>query len=248
MRTHLKIDMATLTNKQIIRSEKKRNNSTTISNSIISDKNLKPLDKIVLISILSEPNDTVLYQRTISKQLGVTLGTVIKSFKNLETFGYMVREKDNGNVDNYIIYENGYVKTSQVADKIIEQPKNEVVNKGLTKLVKRKISYTKTGIKNAVKETIGMFKIESPVSHDKFSLETVLLDYIKTLSHTDEMRLFKVLSQMSNEINLGEFVYIKAKLEESIIWLNINRNNLDYSNHENLKLQLEISNFINKID
>lgn len=241
--------MKTITNKQIIRSEKRKNNSVTISNSIITDKNLKPLDKMVLIYILSEPNDAVLYQRSIAKSLGVTLGTVIKTFKNLETFGYMERDKFNGGVDNYIIYELGYLNNAQVSntDAEIEQPTIDSLNR-VKKLVKKKITYSATGLKNVVKDTIGMLKIESKIPEEKFSLDNVLFELLKKHDTPTKLKIMNVMSKMSHEINLSDFSFSKNKLRESLIWLNANQSQIKLSEDEISDIQYEIEIFIQKLD
>ena len=241
--------MGTITNKQVIRSEKRKNNSVTISNSIITDKNLKPLDKMVLIYILSEPNDAVLYQRSIANNLGVTLGTVIKTFKNLETFGFMVREKSNGNVDNYIIYENGYEKIQVLGNTPVkfEQPKISNINT-VKKIVKNNLTKGKTGIKNAVKDTLGMFTMDSKPTEEKYSLDIVLYGFLKNSDSETKLKMLNVMSKMSHEINASDFCFTRNKLKESLTWLNVNQRLLKLTETQISDMQEEIDSFITETD
>ncbi len=241
--------MGTNTNKTIIRSEKRKNNSVTISNSIITDNNLKPLDKMVLIYILSESNTTVLFQRSIANNLGVTLGTVIKTFKNLEMFGYVIRDKSNGNVDNYTIYETGYMKNAQPnsTDAKIEQPKNDNLNR-VKKMVQNKFTSSTNGIKNVVKDTIGMLKVDVKPKEETYSFDIVLSNHLQKSDTSTKLRLLDVLSKISHEINSSDYCLSKNKLRESLTWLNVNKSNIKLSETEVLELQLEIDTFINQID
>ena len=241
--------MGTITNKQIIRSEKRKTNSVTISNSIITDKNLKPLDKMVLIYILSEPNDAVLYQRSIANNLGVTLGTVIKTFRNLETFGYMERKKFNGGVDNYIIFENGYVKNPQAnnTDAKSEQVKINNINT-VKKIVKYKIESGTTGIKNAVKGTLGMLKMDSKVIEEKYNFDIVLYGLLKNSDSKTKLKILNVMSKISHEINASDFCFTKNKLKETLTWLNVNQKLLNLDETQISDMQEEIDSFITEID
>ncbi len=243
-------------NKEVIRADKSKTETLTIASSILTDKNLKPLDKMVLITILNEPDNSLLFQRSIAEKLGVTLGTVIKTFKNLEQFGYMKRSKRNGTADYYFICENGDVNNTDVK---IAQPKNTDGNFRQVKYAFQKntevnfslpkIKEVNGNLKNIVKNVVGMFSVEPSNienSTELYSLETVLGEYLKTLNKWDEQRTINFLVDMSTEVNECDFNYTPKKLKEAISWLSKIKNpkipEKDITN-----IQIEIDMFIRNL-
>ena len=109
---------------QIIRSKKNgKSRYTPVSNDIIQNKEMSLDERMVLIYLISLPEDWVVYKTEIWKMMNVGRDRFYKIWKVLEERGYILSEKQTNSLGqiigyNHVVYEEP--NTTQ------EQPKNNL--------------------------------------------------------------------------------------------------------------------------
>lgn len=100
---------------------------------ILKDKNLKGNEKLVLIYLIGYNNSELNYSfptyEQIQDDIGIARNTLAKVLNNLESKGYITRDKHrtkNGWNNVYYIYK--YVVTDKVNDMTSQEPTEEVVD------------------------------------------------------------------------------------------------------------------------
>ena len=121
-------------NKKVIRlSEKKEGTFTTVSYTILHNPKLLPVDKMLLISILSDSDNFQLNQNLYATRLGVARKTIGESIKRLVKQGYMKepntksKGKGNGFITYYTISEYGNLSTNE-EETIANNIENTTIN------------------------------------------------------------------------------------------------------------------------
>lgn len=183
---------------QIIRSKKNgKSRYTAVSNSIIQDKTMTLDERMVLIYLLSLPEDWIVYKTEIWKQINVGRDRFYKIWKVLEERGFIISEKQTNTLGqivgyNHVVYEEP-VLLPEIQETGIQYTenqltKNQVVNKVIKKQSNKKES-------NNIKNNNSI--IEQLNTGEKFDIEDI--DMVMTLNRCSKEEAIEYLLQLEKK-------------------------------------------------
>jgi DNA-binding MarR family transcriptional regulator len=209
-------------NKTVIRKDLKNGEFTTIHHSILNDSRLTPIAFKLLVSILSDNDDTFKLSRAVyMKRLNITEGTLDSALKLLIKCGYIKKSPTKiKNVLHYTISEYGNL--------IDENKKEELPTKEKIELTESDVMF------------IDKIASDNNIEFDANKLLDYLLNSINEGKLTDKSQL--------NEVNLLKLIKkfkIKEPIKETITdkiieqWCDLKANGLTKQNLITLKLKVK---------